>query len=510
MATVIKNVDAEKITQETETMADFSKRLDDLLKSQKAFYKSGKTRNFDFRKTQLQKLKKLILDNEKQINDAIKSDLRRTDYVVTFTTGGVITEINYALERVLQLKPPFISRRLKTWMNPKKVRSPIFLFGSKSYTEQVPKGVTLIVGPWNYPFLLIMAPLVGAIAGGNTAIVKPSEFAPNTSKVIIDLINNNFESSYIHAVEGAVEVSKALVSRKEWDHIFFTGGTEIGRSVYQEASKNLIPVTLELGGKSPTIIDKEVHLKLAAKRIVAMKFINNGQTCMAPDYLLVHKEIKEALISEMKELINSFFGEDVSKSTDYARVINERHFGNLEKLIKGNGNGDIVSGGTTDLDDLYIEPTLLDNVPYDSKIMEDEIFGPILPIITYESVNEAIDYIESRPRPLALYIYTKNKEFKNKILQNTNFGGGMVNDSVVYYLHPGLPFGGIGDSGFGAYGGKYTFDEFTHRRPMVETGGIIDRSSEVLKIKFFKYPPFTKTKIKLLKFAHRKLSRFRI
>lgn len=508
METVNEKLKHEKQVDGTNT--DFSKRLDDLINLQKAFYKSGRTRSFEFRKTQLKKLRKLILDNEKQINNAIKSDLRRSEYVVTFTTGGVITEIDYSLERVLQLKPPFISRRLKTWMKPKKVRSPIFMFGNKSYTEQVPKGVTLIIGPWNYPFLLVIAPLVGAIAGGNTAILKPSEYAPNTSKVIAELINNNFEESYIHVTEGGVEVSKALVARKEWDHIFFTGGTEIGRSVYQVAAKNLIPVTLELGGKSPTIVDKDVHLKLAAKRIIAMKFINNGQTCMAPDYLLVHKEIKDDLVSEMKVQLSNFFGEDASKSADYARVINERHYGSLEKLIQGNDNDEIVIGGNTNPDDLYIEPTLVDNVTYESKLMEDEIFGPILPIITYDSLEEAIDYIESRPRPLALYIYTKNKDVKNQILQNTNFGGGMINDSVVYYLHPGLPFGGIGDSGFGAYGGKYTFNEFTHRRAMVETGGILDRTSEKLKIKFFKYPPFTKTKIRLLKFAHRKLSRYRI
>ncbi|MHA2277708.1 MAG: aldehyde dehydrogenase family protein [Candidatus Kariarchaeaceae archaeon] len=508
METVSKELDDQNVVDQSNSMSDFTTQLDDLLDKQRAFFRSGKTRSYEFRKTQLEKLKKLIQDNEKEINQAVQTDLRRTEYVVTFTTGGVITEIQYALERVLQWKPPFVSRRLKHWINPKKVRSPMFMIGSKSYMERVPKGVTLIVGPWNYPFLLIMAPLVGSMAAGNTAVLKPSEYAPNTSNVIAKLINDNFDSSYIHAIEGGVDEAKALVARKDWDHIFFTGGTEIGRAVYQEAAKNLIPVTLELGGKSPTIIDKDVHVKMAARRIVAMKFINNGQTCMAPDYLFVHKEIKEELVTEMKNYLVKFFGDDVSQSTDYARVINKKHFESLEPLI--NGDGTVITGGDTDINDLYIAPTLIDGVSVDSEIMKDEIFGPILPIIDFETSDEVINFIESRPRPLALYIYTKNKEFKNKILQNTNFGGGMVNDSVIYYLHPELPFGGIGDSGFGAYGGKHTFDEFTHNRPIVETGGIMDRSLETMKIKFFKYPPFNRTKIRLLKFFHRNLSRYRM
>ena len=414
METVAEKPEGQEVNIKSDVSSEFTNKLNNLIEKQRTFYKSGETKTFEFRKEQLEKLKSLITKHEKNINDAIYEDLKRPEYIVTFTTGGVITEIKYALERVLQLRPPFISRRLKHWMRPIKVRTPVFLLGSKSYIEPVPKGVVLIIAPWNYPFLLLMAPLVGAIAAGNTAVIKPSEYAPNTSKVISELINNNFDSKFIHVVEGGVDVSKELVSRKEWDHLFFTGGTEIGRSIYQECAKNLIPVTLELGGKSPTIVDKDVHIKNAAKRLVMGKFINAGQTCMAPDYLLVHSDVKEELIMEMKNNLSKFFGDDISNSDSYARIINERQFENLAPIIHENGT--IVAGGDTDPSDKFISPTILDNIDYSSKIMEEEIFGPILPIIIWEDENEIINYITSRPHPLALYIYTNNKKFKEKIL----------------------------------------------------------------------------------------------
>ncbi|MCE7734755.1 MAG: aldehyde dehydrogenase family protein [Candidatus Heimdallarchaeota archaeon] len=508
METVAEKIQEKNVNEEQNGPRDFTAKLDNLLEEQRMYYKSGETKSYEFRKAQLEKLKSLILKNEKKINAAIKADLGRPEYIATFTTGGVITEIKYALERVLQFRPPFVARRLKHWMRPEKVRSPMFLIGSKSYIQSVPKGVVLIIGPWNYPFLLIMSPLIGAIAAGNTAVIKPSEFAPNTSNIIAELINNNFDSKFIHVLEGGVHVSKELVDRKEWDHLFFTGGTEIGRDIYQVSSQHLTPVTLELGGKSPTIVDKNVHVKNAAKRLVMGKFINVGQTCMAPDYLLVHKEVKEELIAEMKNYLTKFFGEDISNNDDYARIISDRQFQNLEPLISGNGK--VVVGGETNADDKFISPTILDNIDYSSEIMKEEIFGPVLPIITWEDENEIIDYIESRPHPLALYIFTNDKRFKEKIFQNTQFGGGMVNDSVLYYLHPGIPFGGVGDSGIGSYGGKYTFNTFTHKRPIVEAGGIIDRSSESLRIKFFRYPPYNGLKVRLLKLFQRTFSRFRI
>ncbi|MHA2090411.1 MAG: aldehyde dehydrogenase family protein [Candidatus Kariarchaeaceae archaeon] len=495
--------------QETLDLSSFTEHMDEVIAKQRTYFKSGKTKSFEFRKNQLEKLKKLIEENEDTINQAIKADLQRADFVLTFTTGGVITELKYALERVIQLRPPFVSRRLKHWMRPKKTRSPMVFMGAKSYVQSVPKGVVLIVGPWNYPFLLVISPLIGAIAAGNCSVIKPSEISPNTSKVIAELINNNFDSEFIHVVEGGVEESKLLTSNPNWDHIFFTGGTEIGRQVNKAAAENLIPVTLELGGKSPTIIDKDVHLDIAAKRIVQMKFLNVGQTCMAPDYLFVHKEVKADFIEAMSTNLKKSFGENAEESKDYARIINDQHHERLVKLTS-NGSGTIVTGGGNNAKDKFIEPTIIDNVEYDSPIMQEEIFGPILPILTWENPEEVIDYIESRPHPLALYIYTQNKKVKEHFLQNLSFGGGMVNDSVIYYLHPQVPFGGIGDSGMGNYSGKYTFDTFSQARPVIEAGGIIDRTSEKLGVKFFRYPPYNSTKIRLLRLMHRTFSRFRI
>lgn len=487
---------------------EYSAKIDLILEGQRKYYRSGITRSADFRMKQLRKLKDLIETNEETINRAIQDDLGRSDSNVVFTTGAVIAEINYALEIVFQLKPPFVSRRMKHWMRSIKGRSPPMFFGNKVYVEPIPKGVVLIIGPWNYPFLLTIAPLVGAIAAGNCAVIKPSEISPHSTSMISKLINDNFDSNYIHVTEGGVEESKILTSSKEWDHIFFTGGTEIGRKVYQAAAKNLIPVTLELGGKTPTIVDKNIHLKNTAKRIVQMKFMNAGQTCMAPDYLFVHKEIKDDLIVEMKYYIKKFYGDDIKSSTNYARVINEDHYNRLKSLL-GNG-GTVITGGDMEAGDNYIGPTILDDIKIDSEIMKEEIFGPILPMISWDDEDEIIEYIESQPHPLALYIYSNDKKLRNKILANTNFGGGMINDSVLYYLHPEVPFGGIGDSGFGSYLGKYSFDTFTQMRPIVVAGGLYDRFLEKIGMKFFRYPPGSKVKTTLLKIFHRKLSRFRI
>jgi aldehyde dehydrogenase (NAD+) len=389
-----------------------------------------------------------------------------------------------------------------------KHRSPLIFLGDKSYVESVPKGVVLVVGPWNYPFLLLMVPLVGAIAAGNCAVIKPSETAPNTSKAIKELINNNFDSKYLHVEEGAVDEAIVLTTNPSWDHIFFTGGTDIGRKVYQAAAKNLIPVTLELGGKSPTIVHKDVHLKLAVRRISSLKFLNAGQTCMAPDYLLVHKQIKEQFIEEFKQNLNNIFGENPELNTNYARIISDKDFDRIIPLL--DNSGEIVYGGKNNPESKFIEPTLIDNVKLDSQLMQEEIFGPILPIIEYETDEEVIDFIESRPHPLALYIYTKNKKFKENILKNTNFGGGMINDSVTYYTHPEIPFGGKGDSGIGNYSGKYSFDTFSQQRPIIEAGTFIDRFLERMKIKSFRYPPFKSRNSKLLKLFHRTFKRIRL
>ncbi|OLS26545.1 MAG: Aldehyde dehydrogenase [Candidatus Heimdallarchaeota archaeon LC_3] len=485
----------------------YIKDIESLIAKQREFYKSGKTRSFNFRKEQLEKLRTIIEENEEEINKAIQDDLNRSDFAVIFTTGVVITEIKYMLEHVLTLRPPFVSRRLKQWMEKNKNRSPMTFLGFKSYVESVPKGVVLIIGPWNYPFLLMIVPLIGAIAAGNCAVLKPSEVSKNTSNVIAKLINNNFDNNFIHAEQGGVEEAIVLTNNPSWDHILFTGGTEIGRIVYQAAAKNLIPVTLELGGKSPAIVDKDVHLKLAARRIVSTKFINAGQTCMAPDYLLVHKDIKEPLKKEMEHYLHKFFGDNVEKSKDFARIINNKQFDRLLPLIN---HGKIFLGGKNNPDTRFIEPTLLEDVDLNSQLMKEEIFGPILPIIEYETDEEAINFIETREHPLALYIYSKNKNFKKKILRNTNFGGAMINQSVIHYLHPEVPFGGKGNSGFGNYSGKYSFDTFSQQRPVVEAGTYLDRFFERIKLKSFGYPPFKKRSLKLIKLFQRTFSRFRL
>jgi aldehyde dehydrogenase (NAD+) len=486
MESITEQVTDETISLKNNNKDEYSDYLGSLISEQRKFFRSGKTRSFNFRKEQLEKLRNLIELNEEEINNAIKKDLKRSDFAVTFTTGAALTEISYILERILTLKPPFVSRRLNDWMKKVKHRSPLVFLGDKAYVEPVPKGVVLIVGPWNYPFILLMIPLIGAIAAGNCAVVKPSETAPNTSKVIKELINNNFDRNYIQVEEGGVEEAIVLTNIPSWDHILFTGGTEIGRIVYQAAAKNLIPVTLELGGKSPTIIDKDVHLDLAVRRIISMKFLNAGQTCMAPDYLLVHKDIKEPFKKEMKKNLAKIFGEDVEANESFARIINDKEFDRLILLI--NETGSIVAGGKSNPQTRFIEPTIIENVDLESQLMKEEIFGPILPIIEYKDDEEVIEFIESRSHPLALYIYTKNKKFKEKILKNTNFGGAMINDSVLYYTHSEIPFGGKGDSGIGNYSGKYSFETFSQQRPVVEAGTFIDRTLERMKIKSFRYP----------------------
>ena len=506
METVVEQSFNETKEDHSSKEIHYSEKIVTLIKNQREFYRTGNTKPFKFRKTQLEKLRQLIKDNEKLINEAIQDDLGRSDFIVSFTTGGVINEVSYMLEYVLTLKPPFVSRRLKQWMKKIKHRSPQVFLGDKAYVESVPKGVVLIMGPWNYPFLLLMVPLIGAIAAGNCVIIKPSEVSVNTSRVVEKLINENFDSNFIHVETGGVEEAITLTNNPSWDHIFFTGGTEIGRTVYQAAAKNLIPVTLELGGKSPTIVDKDVHLNLTARRLVQTKFLNAGQTCMAPDYLLVHKDVVEPLTKAMEHYFKKFFGEDIEQSKDFARIISDKQFNRLLPQIK---QGEVVFGGKSNPESRFIEPTIIKNVDLASQLMQQEIFGPILPIVEWETEEEVINFIESRQHPLALYIYTKNKKFKEKILANTNFGGAMINESVLYYLHPEIPFGGKGESGLGNYSGKYSFDTFSQQRPVIEAGTFLDRFLERSKVKAFRYPPYKKMNVRLLKLFQRTFARFR-
>jgi len=461
------------------TIPTSSLDIQTMIAKQRTFFATGKTKDYDFRVSQLQKLSQLIKDNEQLILDAVYADLRKP-MIEAFGSEilGTLSEIKFVL------------KYLKSWMKPQKVGTPINLFPSSSYIHTEPLGVVLIVAPWNYPFILTIQPLIGAIAAGNCAILKPSEHTPNTSSAIAKIINNNFDPSFVSAIEGGVETNQALLAEK-FDHIFFTGGTAIGKIVMEAAAKHLTPVTLELGGKSPCIIDESCNLDITAKRIIWGKFYNAGQTCVAPDYLLVQKSIKPALIEKLLECLKTFFGENPQQSADFGRIVNERQFDRLVSLLD---QGEILIGGQSDRSDRYIAPTLIDQVSPNSKIMSEEIFGPILPILEYEQISEAIAFINAQPKPLALYLFSSNKKNQAQILQEISFGGGCLNDIIMHLGNPELPFGGVGNSGMGNYHGKASFDTFSHRKSILKNSFRFD-----LK---WRYPPYTMTLETLKKFVN--------
>ena len=444
---------------------------------QRDFFATGETKDYNFRVLQLQKLAQLIKDNDQLIFEAVYQDLRKPA-LEAFGSEIliVLSEIKYVL------------KHLKSWMKPQNVGTPATLFPSSSCVYSEPLGVVLIVAPWNYPFALTIQPLIGAIAAGNCAVLKPSEQTPHTSKVIAQLINNNFNPSFITAIEGGIETNQALLAEK-FDHIFFTGGTAIGKIVMEAAAKHLTPVTLELGGKSPCIVDAEANLEITAKRIIWGKFYNAGQTCVAPDYLLVQKNIKSALIEKLLEFVKIFYGDNPQQSPDLARIVNDRQFDRLVNLLD---EGKILIGGNHDRSDRFIAPTLIDGIRPNSKIMAEEIFGPILPILEYDQLSDAIKIVNAHPKPLALYFFSSNKQNQQRILQEVSYGGGCLNDIIMHLGNPELPFGGVGNSGIGSYHGKSTFDTFSHRKSILKNSFRFD-----LK---FRYPPYTMTVDTLKKF----------
>lgn len=445
-------------------------KVSDFVNKQRQFFQTGQTKNVDFRIEKLKNLEQAIEENKDVIIKALKADLHKPGFEAYFEIMGVLSEIKYAL------------KNLKNWIKPQKVETPFhqFLSSAKVYTE--PLGVVLIIGPWNYPINLMLAPLVGAIAAGNCSILKPSEIAAHTSSVLAEIIQKTFDSSFITVVEGGVETSKELLS-ESFDHIFFTGGTEIGKIVMSAAAQYLTPVTLELGGKSPCIVDDSVHIEYTAKRIVWGKFSNAGQTCTAPDYLLVNRKIKRDLLNSIKKYIGEFYGNEPSKSHSYSRIINLRHFYRLSELLK---NGEIVVGGDTDLEEFYIAPTVIDQVSWKDKVMQEEIFGPVLPVLEYTHLSEAIDLVNKQPKPLAIYFFSSNKKNQELVLQSTASGGACINDTVMHLTVPALPFGGVGASGFGRYHGKAGFDNFSYQR------GVLNKSF-LLDLKW-RYPPYPEKK----------------
>ncbi|MEZ2322188.1 MAG: aldehyde dehydrogenase [Microcoleus sp.] len=425
--------------------------VSDMLQQQRQFFATGKTKEVDFRLEQLHKLKSAIQLNQSRIVDAVNADLNRPEFEAYFEIAS-IAEVKYAI------------KNLKSWVKPRKVPTSIDQFPASARIFPEPLGVVLIIGPWNYPFQLMISPLVGAIAAGNCAILKPSEIASHTSAVVADMIAKTFDPAYIAAIEGGVEISQQLLVEK-FDHIFFTGGTKIGRIVMEAAAKHLTPVTLELGGKSPCIVDSDVQLEYTAKRIAWGKFINAGQTCIAPDYLLVDRKIKPDLMPAIKASILELYGNDPQISPDYCRIINQRQLERLSAFVK---DGEIVTGGQVKPEDRYIAPTVLDKVSWDSPVMEDEIFGPILPVLEYDDLSEAIAKINARPKPLALYFFSKDKQKQERVLRETSSGGVCINDTVMQVGVTTLPFGGVGESGIGSYHGKASFDTFSHYKSVLQ------------------------------------------
>lgn len=437
-----------------------SKDVETMIERQHDFYFSGATRPIEFRKGMLERLKQAIQEHEEEIANALYRDLHKNPFESYVTEiGFVLTSIGYAL------------KHLKKWMEPESAKTPLFLQPGKSCVIREPYGSVLVIGPFNYPFQLVMEPIVGAIAAGNCVVAKPSEAAPHTAAVVKKILEQHFPPEYIRVVEGAKEETSALI-HAPFDSIFFTGSVAVGKIVMKAASERLTPVTLELGGKSPVIVDQTAKLKIAAERIVWGKFSNAGQTCVAPDYIVAHKTIKEPLVKEIKKAIRRFYGKDASISKDYGRIVNEKQFDRLQAILCKEQHT-VTIGGNTNRADLYIEPTVLEGIRFDSPSMEDELFGPILPVLEYENLGAVLHRIRKMPKPLAGYMFTENAEAAAYFTDHLPFGGGCINDTVSHVGNIHLPFGGVGASGYGNYHGKASFDVFTHEKAMMHRSSAI-------------------------------------
>lgn len=439
-----------------------------LVKTQRDFFQTQKTKDPSFRKTTLKRLMQEIINREDDICKALFADFKKPKFeTLAAETQFVLAELKHAI------------KNCDSWVRPQRVSSSLMNWPSADYIYKEPYGAVLIVAPWNYPFQLAIAPLIGAIVAGNTAVVKPSEVTPNTATIITEIIKAVFEPEHVSVVNGGIDTSQKLLAER-WDYIFFTGSTRVGQIVYESAAKNLTPVTLELGGKNPCIVDQTAAVETAAKRIVWGKFLNAGQTCIASDYILVHKSVKNKLIEALKKSIIDFFGEHIEQSADYARIVNKKHYSGLKTMLVGET---ILFGGSINDTDNYLSPTLVDEPSLDSKLMDGEIFGPILPIISYEDEMEIHKHIMNYEKPLATYVFSKRKSFQEKIIGTYSFGGGAVNDTVIQITNKRLPFGGVGNSGIGAYHGKSSFDLFSHHKSIIK------------KVNWFdiplRYPPYT-------------------
>lgn len=453
--------------------------IEKILQSQREFFKTQQTKSLAFRKMYLEKLKNLIISNEDLLCEAIHKDFGKSKFD-TFTTeiSFILNDIDYYL------------KNLKSLAKPKKVSTNIVnqLGNSKIYAD--PLGCILVIGAWNYPYQLSLSPIIAAIAAGNCCILKPSEVAENTMKALSKIINENFPSEYLYVYEGGIDETTALLTLK-FDKIFFTGSTKVGKIVYKAAAEHLTPVVLELGGKSPAIVSKEAHLETAAKRIVWGKFLNAGQTCVAPDYLLVEESIQEQFLEMLRKYIKEFnYSHD---SAQYTRIINKKNFHRLTDLID---REKVYFGGSYDEEKLYIEPTILNHIHWEDPVMEEEIFGPILPVISFKNFTIAINTVSEKEKPLAAYLFTKNSEEKEIFTRKLSFGGGCINDCVMHLSNDNLPFGGVGNSGIGSYHGKYGFETFSHQKSVLEKATWGEPN--------IKYPPYSEKKLSWI----RKLLRF--
>lgn len=430
----------------------------ELVRAQRDFFETNKTKSIAFRTVALERLGREIRAREHRLLRALRQDLGKSNM------EGYMAEIGLALNEL-----QYVAAHMKRWAAKRAVPTPVSQFPSSSFQIAEPYGVVLVMSPWNYPFLLSIEPLIGALAAGNTVVLKPSAYAPNMARELDVLVRTCFPPEYVSVVQGGREANAALLEQR-FDYIFFTGSVAVGKLVMEHAAQHLTPVTLELGGKSPCIVDRTANLKLAAKRIVFGKFLNAGQTCVAPDYLLVHREVKNRLLAYMRQYIRLFYGEDPLKNPDYPRIINEKHFLRLKGLLQ---NQHVFVGGTDNGVD-RIAPTLLDAVSPDSPVMQEEIFGPILPVLTYATLDEAIRFVKGREKPLALYLFTTDRTTERRVLREVSFGGGCINDTVVHLATPYLGFGGVGKSGMGSYHGRKSFDTFSHYKSILKNSSFLD------------------------------------
>lgn len=449
--------------------------IPNILLKQRDFFKSQQTKDVTLRIKFLKKLKQEIINKEQDVYEALKKDFNKSEFESFMSEYGlVISELNLVL------------KNLSSWSKPRRVRPSILTFPSSDYIYKEPYGTVLIIAPWNYPFLLSIEPIIMAISAGNTVVLKPSELTTHTSQLVTEIIRNVFDEEYVASVQGGIPVATELLEQK-WDYIFFTGSVPVGKIIAKAAAKHLTPITLELGGKSPCIIDTTTNLKLTSKRIVWGKFFNGGQTCISPDYIIVHDSIKDNLIDCLKSEIIRAYGENAKLSNDYPRIINKKNTERLIALLEGTN---IVYGGENDISDCYLAPTLIDNPSLESKIMQDEIFGPLLPILTYNDDIDIDRIVSNYDKPLSLYVFSKDKNFIKKIISKYSFGGGAINDPLIHFGNHRLPFGGVGESGIGAYHGKHGFDTFSHHKSISKRGTWFDPP--------VRYAPYT-NKLSLLK-----------